>query len=78
MEVIIRTMLKDLYNGRAKEVILPGDDGEFSVWDFHQPCLYRLRQGLIKVKIGEGEEKFLIKTGIAKIDSDGLVAMVEI
>jgi len=79
MKIKILSSQEKLLEGEAKEVIFPGEDGEFSVWDFHEPCLYRLRAGKIMVKLKkEKEEKvFLIKRGLAKIEFDRLVALVE-
>jgi F0F1-type ATP synthase epsilon subunit len=79
MKIRILTSQEKLLEGEAKEVILPGEDGEFSIWDFHEPCLCRLRAGKIIVKMRkEKEEKeFPIKRGLAKAEFGGLVVMVE-
>lgn len=47
-------MFEKLYDAEAREVVLPGANGEFSVWDFHQPCLYSLRAGRITIIQGTG------------------------
>jgi len=87
MKVEILTIFKSLFSAQANEVILPGDDGELSIWDFHQPCLYSLRAGRIIIrdreKIGQaqGQNKsnsVPIKRGLAIIGENKLTAMVEI
>jgi len=84
MKVAILTMHEKLYAGDAKEVILPGDDGELSAWDNHQPCLYALRPGKIVIQgimvQGSGKEKrsIAIKRGVAHIESNRLTALVEV
>jgi len=90
MKVSVLTMFEQLYAGEAKEVILPGEDGEFSVWDDHQACLYALRAGkLTIVQRTEGHlpagwqgrqktEGIVIKRGVVRIESNRLIAMVEI
>jgi F0F1-type ATP synthase epsilon subunit len=79
MKIRILSSQEKLLEDEAKEVILPGEDGEFSVWDFHEPCLYRLRLGKIMVKLRKEKEKreFPIKRGLAKVEFDMLVALVE-
>jgi len=73
MKVKILTAQEKILEEEAKEVVLPGDDGEFSVLDFHQPCIYSLQSGQIKV----AEKKIPIKFGIAKVGIDELVVLVE-
>lgn len=69
------------YQGEAKEVVMPGLDGEFSVLDFHRPFLYRLRKGTIKVKESaakkEEEKLFHIDDGLAKFSENNLLIFYE-
>jgi len=68
------------YSGEAYQVILPGLDGEFSVLDFHQPFLYRLRKGKIKVQEKEEDEEeiFLsVRDGLARFRGNDLLIMKE-
>ena len=87
MKVEVLTLFKNLLSVQATEVILPGEDGELSVWDLHQPCLYSLRAGRIiirdRVKVGQaqGQNKsnsVPIKRGLAIIGENKLTAMVEV
>jgi len=41
-----------VFEGNAREVILPGEDGEICVLDFHQPFLYSLRSGNVRIRGG--------------------------
>lgn len=84
MKVVIHTMFEKLYEDEAREVVLPGEDGEFSVWDFHQYCLYSLRRGWVRViprnqdKAGPKEEfKILIKRGVANVRPIEMDLLVE-
>jgi F0F1-type ATP synthase epsilon subunit len=86
MKVEILTIFRSLFSAQANEVILPGEDGEISVWDLHQPCLYSLRAGRIiirdrgKARQAQGPKisnSFPIKRGIAIIGENKLTAMVE-
>ena len=63
-----------VWEGRAKEVRLPGQDGEVCVLDFHQPFLIRLRKGLIRAD----KQRLAIKDGLAYLRSNNLILFVEI
>jgi len=80
MKVKIVTPQKKVFEGEAKEVVLPGEDGEFSVFDFHQPCLYSLRAGRIRVGFKDKKaekQKVFIKRGVARVGLGTLEVLVE-
>jgi F0F1-type ATP synthase epsilon subunit len=80
MKVKIHTAGRKILEAEAREIILPGGDGEFSILDFHQPCVYSLRTGKIKIKRrdeGRTEEKVAIKRGVAKVVGNELVVLAE-
>jgi len=55
-------------------VILPGEEGEFSILDFHQPIISCLKDGVIKI---DKHPSIAIKGGIAKMGNNELVVLVE-
>lgn len=63
-----------LYLGLGEEVVLPTEEGELSLLEFHQPLLTRLTHGVIKI---DKRWFFSIKDGIAHMRGDELVAIVE-
>lgn len=75
MRILISSPHQVIYEGNVKEVVLPGEDGEFSVMDFHQPFLYRLRSGFIHFK--GVAARILIKNGVARMLKNELVIMIE-
>ncbi len=86
MKVLVHTAQEKLWEDNAKETVLPGEDGEFSVWDFHQDCVYRLRPGNIKIKpslagadaqVRNQNIKILIKRGIAEVKANRLFLLIE-
>jgi F0F1-type ATP synthase epsilon subunit len=81
MKVRILTSQENLLEMEAREAILPGEDGQFSVWDFHQAFLHCLRGGAITLvgrhSSGKEATRLLISTGIARLISNELVIMVE-
>lgn len=82
MNVVIHTTRNKIYDDEAREVVLPGSDGEFTVMDFHQPCLYSLRAGQIKVlkglsRGGDNIAKFPIKRGVASVIGNRVSVIIE-
>lgn len=65
MRVSVLTAAKTVYEGNVQEVILPGEDGEIGIMDFHQPFLYTLKKGFIIIK--EKTEQINNKAEILKI-----------
>jgi len=74
IEVSVLNQAQIIFNGVAKSVILPGDDGEFEVLPFHWPIVSILRKGEIIID----EMGFPISKGIARFADDKLVALVEL
>lgn len=82
MKTKVLTIYRKLFEGEAKEVVLPGCDGEICVLDFHQPFLYRLRSGYVKVRenapgaSGTGRGIF-IRDGVAVFKDNSLDILAE-
>ena len=74
MRVSILEPKKVVWEGQAKEVRLPAQDGDVCVLDFHQPFLIRLRKGVVR----RDNVRTAIKDGIAFLRSNNLILFVEI
>ncbi len=74
MQVSILEPKKIVWEGQAKEVCLPAEDGEVCVLDFHQPFLIRLRKGVVR----SDKTRTAIKDGIAFLRGNSLILFVEI
>lgn len=79
MRVIMLDAWRSVYDGNARQVILPGEDGEVCVLDFHQPFLYRLRRGAVQISERDpaAASRFWIQRGIARMTGNQLVLLVE-
>jgi len=81
VKVIVITAQKKLFEGDASEVILPGSDGEFSVLEHHQACMYSLRSGQVRIKFSnasrQDDKAITIRAGLAKILNNMLTVMAE-
>jgi F0F1-type ATP synthase epsilon subunit len=79
MRVVVLAMMGTLLEEEAREVRLPGEDGEISIMDFHQPFVYRLRKGFILVsplqKGSEAEKRVPIKDGVARMSGNVLTVL---
>jgi len=71
----IRGQEEVVFEGKSISVLLPGKEGEFEVLDFHKPVITQLKKGYIVV---DNMKEFLIRGGVAKIDNQRLVAMVDV
>ena len=62
-----------IFKEEASSVVLPGEEGEFAILDFHQSMLSTLKEGLIKIY----NTSMPIKSGIALVKDDNLLVLVE-
>jgi len=81
MQVSILGPRQIIWQGRVKKLLLPAEEGEMCVLDFHQPFLVRLSKGQIQLGI-EGraavsENKILVKDGIAHMRGNELTILIE-
>lgn len=63
-----------IFEGVAQSVILPGDEGEFEVLDFHKPVVSSLKRGEIIID----NMGFPIARGIVRFYKDQMIALVEL
>jgi len=77
MRVIIRNPERILFEGFTRQAILPGEDGEFSVWDFHQTLIAALKKGMVILHSGKtiAPERIEIGSGIATLDRNELMIL---
>jgi F0F1-type ATP synthase epsilon subunit len=69
----IKTALP-FFNEMVSTVVLPGEEGQLSVWDFHQAMLTCLKEGEVVID----KSHFIpIKQGVAKMDLNRLVLFVD-
>ena len=73
-KVTLLTPKEELYVGLALKVILPTQEGQITVLDFHQPLLSRLAGGVISI-----DERWLfkIKDGIVQMSGLELLGIVD-
>ena len=70
---------KEIYDGNAEMVVLPGEDGDFSAMYEHAPLITYLRPGKVEVFSKEEKEKinFFVSGGFVKILNNSCIVMVD-
>jgi len=73
MAVTVLTPREVIFEGRARSIILPGEQGVFEVLIFHKRILSRLISGTLFID----REGFPIKRGIVKVDQNNVTIIIE-
>ena len=64
LQVKLFQVQRKLFDGTATQVVLPGEEGEVAVLDFHAPMLCALTEGDIQID----EAYFPVRSGIARVE----------
>ncbi|MFH1459997.1 MAG: hypothetical protein ABIG64_06460 [Candidatus Omnitrophota bacterium] len=74
MRLSVLNSKETLYDKDAKSVVLPGEDGQLCVMDYHEPFLYKLKDGQMLI-----DNKFAINIvgGVARMKGNELVILLE-
>ena len=72
--VTILTPGRELFEGQASSVRVPGDEGEFEVLDFHRSVISLLIRGHIVI---DQDIRIPIRGGVMNFTGDGFTALVE-
>ena len=63
LRVTVFQGLRRLYAGTAARVVLPGEDGQVAVLDWHAPMLCTLGPGEVEID----EARFPVRRGVARV-----------
>jgi len=63
-----------IFQELVSQVVLPGEEGELSILDFHQPIISCLKDGMIRI---DSRPPVVIKSGIASMQDNELIVLVE-
>jgi len=74
LNVTILNQKRTIYEGKAKSVFLPGDEGEFEILPFHKPLLSLLKKGRIIIDSNKSVE---LTRGIVRVFNNELVVLIE-
>jgi F-type H+-transporting ATPase subunit epsilon len=76
LEVV--TQEKRLFSGDVDMVVAPGGEGELGILPHHAPLLTTLREGVLRVKRGGGEEYFSIGGGFMEVQPDHVIVLADV
>lgn len=62
---------------KAREVQIPGAEGDLTAMPDHAPTITTLRPGVLKVMGPEGEDKYVVTGGFAEISAERVSVLAE-
>lgn len=73
LKVKVLSLHEAIFEGQAKSVTFPGEQGVFEVLPFHKRLISRLIAGQLFVD----DQAFAIKRGVVKVDQNVVTVVVE-
>ena len=73
LDVSVISPTEVIFEGKAKSVILPGEQGIFEILPFHKRLLSRLISGTLLID----EQSFPVRRGIVKVNQNRVTIIVE-
>jgi len=67
---------KIIFEGEAKEIVVPGKQGQLTILPHHIPLICPLGRGKIKIRKEDEEKNFEIGEGILKVDKKEISVLV--
>ncbi len=70
---------KSLYSGEAAMVVVPGEGGELGILPGHAPLLARIKLGVLKINMPDGEEEFIyVSGGVLEVQPDKITVLADV
>jgi len=66
-----------LMSEQVNEVVVPGTDGEFTVFINHAPVMSTIRPGVLRITRDGKEDKIFVRGGFANVNPSGLTILAE-
>jgi F-type H+-transporting ATPase subunit epsilon len=73
LDISIVSPVKVIFEGKARSIILPGEQGVFEVLPFHKPILSRLITGTIVID----DHPFSVLRGVVKVYQNKVTVVLE-
>ncbi|MCB0760273.1 MAG: ATP synthase F1 subunit epsilon [Flavobacteriales bacterium] len=78
MKVEILTPEKNVFEGEARLVSLPGSDGSLGILNNHAPLITTLAEGNVKVEGTDGKvQEFHVKGGTVEVLNNRVIVLAE-
>ena len=72
LRVLLCRQATVLFEGAANQVVLPSEEGEVAVFDFHAPMLCALGSGDVQID----EARIAVRGGIARVSKNVVTILV--
>jgi len=73
LDVSLLNPRKVIFSGKARSIIVPGEQGVFEVLAFHKPILSRLLSGILHID----RRRYPIERGIIKVNNNMVTIIAE-
>ena len=71
LQVNVVSAEESIFSGRARFVVLPGENGELGLYPRHLPLITRIRPGSVRIRMEDGKEEFVfVAGGILEVQPD--------
>ena len=75
MDVQIISPDRNLYEGKADLVTVPGSSGSIGILNNHAPLISSLKKGEVKVILNKKEQFFKINGGVVEVSQNKVVVL---
>jgi F-type H+-transporting ATPase subunit epsilon len=66
-----------LVSADAEQVIVPGMEGQFTVFAGHAPVISTLRPGVLDAQVGGRRRRVFVRSGFAEVEPDHLTVLAQ-
>ncbi len=71
LQVNVVSAEESIFSGRARFVVLPGENGELGIYPRHIPLITRIKPGSVRIHLEDGAEEFVfVAGGILEVQPD--------
>jgi F-type H+-transporting ATPase subunit epsilon len=61
----------------AREVLIPGAEGDMTAMPDHAPLITTLRPGIVRVSAADGDKEYVVTGGFAEINGESISVLAE-
>lgn len=66
-----------LLSADAEEVVVPGIEGDFTVYAGHAPVISTLKPGFLEVTVAGTKRRIFLKSGFAEVNAESVTVLAE-
>ena len=76
IDIVVYTIEKKLYEGKADSIQLPGSDGELGVLSSHTPLISTLGRGTIRIRQKDATQEVPVNGGFLEIQPESKLVVL--